>query len=246
RKEISQIAMMHPRTFVAQTTSAHTNHFYKCVLEALEYKGPSIITCYTTCQPEHGVADNMAADQARLAVDTRAFPLLIHHPDKGDTLAERLTLQGNPAVNDDWWVNPKSGESVDFIDFCRSEGRFAKHFDREGNPSDLLAFAKQDRLENWRLLQELAGLRGKDKAKGASKPAAKKPAAAAKKPAAGNGLPAGFSVGGKIKYYDGANWIPGVLQSSSPAVLALDDETEISVPGNVLLDAIKEKLVTPQ
>ena len=29
RKEIAQIAMMHPRTFVAQTTCAHVNHFYR-------------------------------------------------------------------------------------------------------------------------------------------------------------------------------------------------------------------------
>ena len=74
RKEIAQIAMMHPRTFVAQTTCAHVNHFYKAVLGALEFDGPAIICCYTTCQPEHGVADNMAGDQARLAVDTRRIP----------------------------------------------------------------------------------------------------------------------------------------------------------------------------
>src|SRR5712692_7982131 len=36
RKEIAQIAMMHPRTYVAQTTCAHINHFYKAVLGALE------------------------------------------------------------------------------------------------------------------------------------------------------------------------------------------------------------------
>jgi pyruvate/2-oxoacid:ferredoxin oxidoreductase beta subunit len=35
RKEIAQIAMMHPRTFVAQTTCAHVNHFYRSVLEAM-------------------------------------------------------------------------------------------------------------------------------------------------------------------------------------------------------------------
>ena len=159
RKEIAQIAMMHPRTFVAQTTAAHTNHFYKAVLGALEFDGPAVINCYTTCQPEHGVADNMAADQARLAVDTRAFPLLIYDPRAGDKLRDRLSLQGNPAMKDDWWVNPKSGDQVDFIDFARSEGRFAKHFDREGNASLTLQAAKQDRLENWHLLQELAGLR---------------------------------------------------------------------------------------
>jgi pyruvate/2-oxoacid:ferredoxin oxidoreductase beta subunit/Pyruvate/2-oxoacid:ferredoxin oxidoreductase delta subunit len=159
RKEIAQIAMMHPRTFVAQTTCAHVNHFYKSVLGALEFDGPAVISCYTTCQPEHGVADNMAGDQARLAVDTRAFPLLIFDPRKGNTIKERLSLQGNPAVKDDWYVNPKTKEQVTFIDFARSEGRFAKHFDKDGNASETLQWAKQERLENWHLLQELAGLR---------------------------------------------------------------------------------------
>ena len=159
RKEIAQIAMMHPRTYVAQTTCAHINHFYKSVLGALEFDGPAIIACYTTCQPEHGVADNMATDQARLAVDTRAFPLMIYDPRAGDTIKKRLSLQGNPAMKEDWWTNPKTGEVVDFIDFCRSEGRFAKHFDKDGNASPLLHEAKQDRLENWHLLQELAGIR---------------------------------------------------------------------------------------
>jgi pyruvate/2-oxoacid:ferredoxin oxidoreductase beta subunit/NAD-dependent dihydropyrimidine dehydrogenase PreA subunit len=158
RKEIAQIAMMHPRTYVAQTTHAHTNHFYKSVLGALEFDGPAVVCCYTTCQPEHGVADNMATDQARLAVDSRAFPMMIYDPRKGDTIKKRLSLQGNPAMKQDWWKNPKTGETVDFIDFCRSEGRFAKQFDKEGNPSEILLSSKQERLENWKQLQELAGL----------------------------------------------------------------------------------------
>jgi pyruvate/2-oxoacid:ferredoxin oxidoreductase beta subunit/NAD-dependent dihydropyrimidine dehydrogenase PreA subunit len=159
RKEIAQIAMMHPRTYVAQTTCAHVNHFYKSVLGALEFDGPAIVTCYTTCQPEHGVADNMASEQARLAVDTRAFPLLIYDPRKGEKIRDRLSLVGNPNMKEDWYVNPKTGEPLTFIDFARSEGRFAKHFDKDGNPSETLLRANQDRLENWRLLQELAGLR---------------------------------------------------------------------------------------
>jgi len=159
RKEIAQIAMMHPRTYVAQTTCAHINHFYKSVLGALEFDGPAVVVCYTTCQPEHGVADNMAGEQARLAVDSRAFPILIYDPRKGDKVKERLSLQGNPAVKDDWYANPKTKELVTFIDFARSEGRFVKHFDNDGNPSPTLLAAKQDRLENWHLLQELAGIR---------------------------------------------------------------------------------------
>ncbi|MFI5460090.1 MAG: thiamine pyrophosphate-dependent enzyme [Isosphaerales bacterium] len=159
RKEIAQIAMMHPRTFVAQTTCAHVNHFYKAVLGALEFDGPAIISCYTTCQPEHGVADNMAGDQARLAVDTRAFPLLMYDPRKGNTIRERLSLQGNPSMKDDWFTNPKTKETVNFIDFARSEGRFSKQFDRDGNPSETILRANEDRLDNWHVLQELAGLR---------------------------------------------------------------------------------------
>src|SRR6185436_6034086 len=143
---------------------------------------------------------------------------LIYDPRKGDTIRERLSLQGNPAVNDDWWTNPKTKQQVDFIDFARSEGRFGKHFDKDGNPSPTLLMAKEDRLENWHVLQDLAGVRGG--AKPAAKPAAEKPAAAAKpapaKPAApakanGNGKAHGdFAVGTRIKYNDGSAWVTGV------------------------------------
>ena len=47
---------------------------------------------------------------------------------------------------------------IDFITFARSEGRFAKHFDAEGNPSKDLLGAQEDRRKNWRMLQELAGI----------------------------------------------------------------------------------------
>ena len=158
RKEMAQIAMMHPYTYVAQTTPAHINHFYKSVIGALEFDGPAVVSCYTTCQPEHGVGDNMAADQARLAVDTRAFPLMIFDPSKGSKIKDRLSLQGNPAMKEDWYTSRKTDKTFNFIDFARSEGRFSKHFDKDGNPSDTLMRSNQDRLENWQVLQELAGL----------------------------------------------------------------------------------------
>jgi pyruvate ferredoxin oxidoreductase beta subunit len=250
RKEIAQIAMMHPRTFVAQTTCAHINHFYRSVIDAMEFDGPAIVCCYTTCQPEHGVADNMATDQARLAVDTRAFPLLIYDPRKGDTIRERLSLQGNPAVNDDWWVNPKTGQQVDFIDFARSEGRFGKHFDKQGNPSPTLLYAKQDRLENWHVLQDLAGVRGgkQPAAKAAAGTAAV--AAAAKTPAKANGnghapvkQNGEFAIGTRIKYNDGSSWIIGVVESLEPAVLKLEDSSVIRTSLDVLVAGAAEGII---
>jgi len=159
RKELANICMMHKDVYVAQTTCAHPNHFYKAVMDANEYPGPAIINVFTTCQPEHGVGDNMAEHQAKLAADSRTFPVMIYDPRKGSKFKERLSLAGNPNVKDDWYVNPKTGEPLDFISFARSEGRFSKHFDKEGNPSQVLVATNQERLENWRLLQELAGVK---------------------------------------------------------------------------------------
>jgi pyruvate/2-oxoacid:ferredoxin oxidoreductase beta subunit len=158
RKELAQIAMMHPDVFVAQTTAAHINHFYRAIIAANAYPGPAVVVVYAPCMPEHGIGDDAAFGQAKLAVDARAFPLLVYDPRAGESIKERLSLQGNPARKDDWYVTPK-GEVIDFTSFARTEGRFAKHFDRDGKPSPELLKAGEDRLKNWRLLQELAGLR---------------------------------------------------------------------------------------
>src|SRR5207302_10422777 len=132
-----------------------------------------------------------------------------------ETSRERLSLQGHPAQYEDWWTNPKAGQQVDFIDFARSEGRFGKHFDKDGNPSPTLLYAKQDRLENWHVLQDLAGVRGGAKAAakvGAEKsPVAKaataaKPAAAPAKANSNVKANGEFSVGTRNKYKDGNSW----------------------------------------
>jgi pyruvate/2-oxoacid:ferredoxin oxidoreductase beta subunit len=144
---------------VAQTTAAHINHFYRAILDANTFPGPAVVIAYTTCQPEHGVADDRAAEQARLAVESRAFPLFIYDPRKGETIRQRLSLQGNPDLKEDWARHPKTGEVIDFVTFARTEGRFGKQFRADGSPSEALLRAQADRSANWRRLQELAGLR---------------------------------------------------------------------------------------
>jgi pyruvate/2-oxoacid:ferredoxin oxidoreductase beta subunit len=151
--------MMHPNVFVAQTTPGHVNHFYKAIMEANAYPGPAVVICYASCMPEHGIPDDRAFAQAKLAVDSRTFPLLTYDPRNGDRLRERLSLQGNPSMKQDWFTNAKTGEPLDFVSFARTEGRFARHFDAEGRPDESLLLAQDDRLANWRRLQELAGLR---------------------------------------------------------------------------------------
>jgi len=157
RKELSRIAMMHPDTYVVQTTPAHINHFYRAIMGANEYPGPAVVNVFTTCQPEHGVGDDQSAHRAKLAVDSRAFPLLTYDPRRGERIRDRLQLKGNPDMKADWHTRP-DGERIDFVYFARGEGRFGKQLDADGNPSAALQLAQQDRLANWRTLQEMAGI----------------------------------------------------------------------------------------
>jgi pyruvate/2-oxoacid:ferredoxin oxidoreductase beta subunit len=142
---------------VAQTTPAHLNHFYRSIIEANAFPGPAVVIAYAACMPEHGIADDAASRQARLAVDSRAFPLFTYDPRRGERLADRLSLQGNPAVRDDWARDP-SGDPVDFLAFARSEGRFLAHFGRDGEPTAEILATQADRLANWHTLQEMAGI----------------------------------------------------------------------------------------
>lgn len=156
RKELGRILVAHGDVYVAQTTPAHINHFYRAIMDANSYPGPAVVIAYTPCQPEHGIADDAATRQAKLAVDSRAFPLFTYDPRRGATMAERLSLQGNPSPKDDWSSLP-DGTVVDFLAFARTEGRFAPHFAADGEPSVEITATQDDRLANWRLLRELAG-----------------------------------------------------------------------------------------
>jgi pyruvate ferredoxin oxidoreductase beta subunit len=158
RKELGRILMAHGEVFVAQTTPAHVNHFYRAILDANSFPGPAVVISYAPCQPEHGIADDASSQQAKLAVDSRAFPLFVYDPRKGSTISERLSLQGNPEPKQDWAALP-DGTPVDFLTFARSEGRFAPHFAKDGSPTEEIRATQEDRLANWRTLRELAGPR---------------------------------------------------------------------------------------
>jgi pyruvate/2-oxoacid:ferredoxin oxidoreductase beta subunit/Pyruvate/2-oxoacid:ferredoxin oxidoreductase delta subunit len=156
RKELGRILMAHGEVYVAQTTPAHVNHFYRAILEANEYPGPAVIIVYSACMPEHGIPDDAASRQAKLAVESRAFPLFTYDPRRGPRFSDRLSLQGNPALKDDWSKAP-DGTLVDFLAFARTEGRFGGHFAADEPTPEILA-TQADRLANWRGLQELAGI----------------------------------------------------------------------------------------
>jgi pyruvate-ferredoxin/flavodoxin oxidoreductase len=120
----------HGSPFVAQVSIANAAKLYKAMLDGLEYRGTAFFQCYTTCQPEHGVGDNMSAEQAKLVRDARGMPEFVFNPRKGETSQEAFDLKGNPSVDRDWWRTKfASGEEYNFTvaHWAISEGRFRKH-----------------------------------------------------------------------------------------------------------------------
>ncbi len=138
RKEIGLIAMAHRNTYVLQATLANTSQMIEGFIDGLMTKRPAVFNLYTTCQPEHGVGDDMGAHQAKLAVESRAYPIFKYNPDHGIKAKEAFDLSGNPAMDEIW---PTYGLKyleygqertmqlpMTFADFALTEARFRKHF----------------------------------------------------------------------------------------------------------------------
>lgn len=121
----------HGSPFVAQVSMANAAKLYRALLEGLEYRGTAFFQAYTTCQPEHGVGDNMSADQAKLVRDCRGMPEFVFNPRRGETSQEAFDLKGNPSMDRDWWRTKYSttGEEYSFgvAHWAVTENRFRKH-----------------------------------------------------------------------------------------------------------------------
>ena len=139
RKEISLIGMAHRTSYVAQGTINNVTHLLESFIEGLNARRPAVFNVYAVCPPEHGIGDDVAFLQSRMAVDARAYPLFRYNPDRGTTFRECSDLEGNPDIERDWpryTLNylDENGEQqgmelpMTFADFALTEGRFRKHF----------------------------------------------------------------------------------------------------------------------
>jgi pyruvate-ferredoxin/flavodoxin oxidoreductase len=121
----------HGSPFVAQISIANAPKLYRAILDGLEYRGTAFLQCFTTCQPEHGVGDDMALTQAQRVRDSRGAPEFIFNPRLGETYKESLDLKGNPSVETDWYETKfkNSGEAYRYTvaHWCATEARFRNH-----------------------------------------------------------------------------------------------------------------------
>lgn len=140
RKEMSLIALAHRSTFVLQSSQASTSHMIEGFIDGLASRRPALFNIYTACPPEHGVADDLSDKQAKLSLESRAYPFFRYNPDRGNTIQDCIDIEGNPCIDQDWptyelkYKKPGEGTyerqevAFTFADFAYSEARFRKHF----------------------------------------------------------------------------------------------------------------------
>jgi pyruvate-ferredoxin/flavodoxin oxidoreductase len=161
RKEMGLLAMAHRTSYVMQSTIAQPSHMIEGFIEGLNARRPAVFNCYTSCQPEHGIADDAGYAQAKMAIESRAYPLFRYMPGRGPALGDGLELAGNPAPDEDWprytlsyrrhGIQRELDLPLTFADFAASEGRFRKHFryvPKEAWHDDMLPLADYLDLDN--------------------------------------------------------------------------------------------------
>ena len=121
----------HGSPFIAQVSIANAPKLYRAILDGIEYRGTAFLQCFTTCQPEHGVPDDMALHQAQRVRDSRGAPEFIFNPRLGETYQEALDLKGNPGSDRDWYITKfkSTDESYQYTvaHWAATEARFRNH-----------------------------------------------------------------------------------------------------------------------
>jgi pyruvate-ferredoxin/flavodoxin oxidoreductase len=130
----------HGSPFVAQVSIANAPKLYRAILDGIEYRGTCFLQCFTTCQPEHGVADDMALTQAQRVRDSRGAPEFVFNPRLGETYREALDLKGNPSLEMDWYETKFKGTAAPYrytvAHWCATEARFRNHL-KKVKPEEL-------------------------------------------------------------------------------------------------------------
>jgi pyruvate-ferredoxin/flavodoxin oxidoreductase len=121
----------HGSPFVAQVSIANAPKLYRSILDGIEYRGTAFLQCFTTCQPEHGVADDMALTQAQRVRDSRGAPEFVFNPRLGESYHDALDLKGNPSLDMDWYETKFKGTNGPYrytvAHWCATEARFRNH-----------------------------------------------------------------------------------------------------------------------
>ena len=139
RKELGLIAMAHRTAYVHQSSLSNNKHLLEGFIDGLNYRGPALWNIYASTKSENPLSNNSLIHQSKLAVESRAYPLISFDPRQGKTWEECTSIVGNPDIDQDWIIYslPYTDEygnefSMDipltYADWALTETQYAEHF----------------------------------------------------------------------------------------------------------------------
>lgn len=179
RNELALGALSQRNAYVAQCSIANPGHLNQSMREALHYDGPALLRVHAPSPQRHGFESNQTVAQAERAIVGHAFPLFRYNPDQPGVFGKRITLEN---TSDDttsiaaWALHeqrfsglfsPLNGQKgpTPLEQWVTLDGR------GQGNKSPTVSiegieyvveagFAHRlgQLLEQWQMLQELAGV----------------------------------------------------------------------------------------
>lgn len=127
RTDLALLAMLGRKAVVAQTSIAHPDHFVAAVSRALACAGPALIHIHTPSPRRHGFDQGATFERARLAVQSRAWPIFTFDPAHPGVFGSCIDLSGNPSAGEAW-ARDESSRPLTPLDWAAREARFADQF----------------------------------------------------------------------------------------------------------------------
>jgi len=129
RKDLTEIVAAHNLPYAAQASPSHWNDLIRKVRKALSVEGPTFISIISPCVPGWGYPEHMSIELAKLAVETKFWPLY-------------------EVENGYYKINYKPRNPLPVIEFLKPQARF-KHI---LNRPDLIEEIQRFVDERWERL----------------------------------------------------------------------------------------------
>lgn len=154
-REIVSQAMAIPGVYVARLSLANPMHAMRVLLEAIAYKGPSLIEFFSPCPTGQGLAtDDLPIKLSKMMVESRAWTVFTRKP------YARIDLSANPDPEEFFprvrKVKGQERKPAVFRDIVAISSQFtgdAKTID------EIVRVNERQNLYLWCLLQYRAGIR---------------------------------------------------------------------------------------
>jgi pyruvate-ferredoxin/flavodoxin oxidoreductase len=137
RKSVAETFMNgHGSPYIAQVSMANPSNFFKAIVDGLTYRGTAFFQAFTSCPPEHGVADYSSPSQALKVRDSRGMTEFVFNSGLGESYTDTsytdtLNIKGNPSSNTDWFQRSapvtKKRYTFTVAHWAFTEARFRAH-----------------------------------------------------------------------------------------------------------------------